>query len=121
MSDYPKDADGESLQRVADDGSDMTAPMDIDFFIATPNEASSNQVAEAASKIGFATEIVFDDEDEEWTVYCTRFMVATHDGVIAVQQELDELAKPFGGTTDGWGTFGNNEDFEDEDGDDDEE
>ena len=34
-------------------------------------------------------------------------VVATYEGVIAAQEELDELSAPVGGKSDGWGTFGN--------------
>ena len=34
-------------------------------------------------------------------------MLATYEGVISSQSELDELAAPIGGVADGWGTFGN--------------
>jgi regulator of RNase E activity RraB len=34
-------------------------------------------------------------------------MLATYDGVIAVQKELAEISEEFGGRPDGWGTFGN--------------
>lgn len=34
-------------------------------------------------------------------------MLATYEAVIAIQSELAEIANPFGGIPDGWGTFGN--------------
>jgi hypothetical protein len=34
-------------------------------------------------------------------------MLATYDGVIAVQRELAEISVELGGYPDGWGTFGN--------------
>jgi hypothetical protein len=37
-------------------------------------------------------------------------MLASYDGVIAIQAELAGLAKPFKGHPDGWGSFGNNTD-----------
>ena len=38
-TDYPNDADGDVLRRVAAGGADMSKPMDIDFFIVASDEA----------------------------------------------------------------------------------
>jgi hypothetical protein len=34
-------------------------------------------------------------------------MLLDYDSVIAAQAELDRVSGPFGGYSDGWGTFGN--------------
>jgi len=36
-------------------------------------------------------------------------MLATYEGVIVVQSELNKILQPYGGHCDGWGTFGNTE------------
>jgi regulator of RNase E activity RraB len=105
--DYPQDDDGDALRRVAACGNDMSKSMDIDFQIAVENEAAAKKVAEAASAIGYRVGISFDEEDEAWTVDCTKLMLATYDSVMSAQKELDALAEPMGGFCDGWGTFGN--------------
>jgi hypothetical protein len=105
--DYPNDADGDALRRVAACGNDMSRPMDIDYFVVPPDPSSGRAIAEAASRAGYRTELVEDDEDGSLTCYCTKRMLATYEGVIQAQQELDELSGPLGGCTDGWGTFGN--------------
>jgi regulator of RNase E activity RraB len=106
---YPPDEDGDALRRLAAGGNDMARPMEIDFSIAVPDEPAAQRVAEAAVGRGFRVEVYFDEEDGSWSVYCTRRMLATHAGVVAVQQELEALCAPLGGTCDGWGTFGNAE------------
>src|SRR5215831_15775762 len=105
--DYPNDADGDALRRVARDGSDMTRAMDIDFAVAVPDESSALAVARLAEGMGYRLSVVRDDESGSWTCYCTRSMVPTYAAVIAAQAELDRLAGPVGGASDGWGTFGN--------------
>lgn len=107
MSKYPNDADGDALRRVAEDGSDMSRPMSIDFMVAVPDEPSGQAVAQRAQESGFATSVSGDEESGEWTCYCTRVMHATYEGVTAAQAQLDQLAKPSRGYCDGWGTFGN--------------
>jgi hypothetical protein len=104
---YPDDADGDALRRVASDGNDMSRPMDIDFAVAVPDESAAQRVAEVVAGHGYTPQVCEDDEDESWTVLCTRRMLATYEGVLAAQRELDELSRPLDGFSDGWGTFGN--------------
>jgi hypothetical protein len=56
---------------------------------------------------GYCTEVVHDEEDDPWDCYCTKTMLPTYDGVVGAERELDELSRPFGGHSDGWGTSGN--------------
>lgn len=107
--DYPNDADGDALKRVADGGSDMSKPMDIDFTVAVPSEAIGRQLAVVAERCGYRPRLDQDEEDGSWSVYCTRKMLASYQGIAAAQAELDELSRPLGGYSDGWGTFGNKE------------
>ncbi len=87
----------------------MSKPMDIDFAVAVPDEPSARRVAQVVAGHGYAPKPAYDDEDDAWTVYCTKWMLATYEGVVAAQAELDGLSKPFGGFSDGWGTFGNSD------------
>ena len=80
--DFPNDADGDALRRVAADGSDLSRPVSIDFTVAVPDSGAGLEVAVRAGALGYQT---------------------------AAQQELDELARSHGGRADGWGTFGNRE------------
>jgi hypothetical protein len=105
--DYPDDADGGALRGLASGGSDMSRPMEIDFTIAVPDERAARNVAAAVVKRGYAADVFFDDEDNAWTCTCTKTMLATYEGVVAAQRELADVCAPFGGTCDGWGSFGN--------------
>lgn len=111
---YPNDADGDALRGVASAGNDMSKPMDFDFQIAAPDEATANLVAEQAKKLGFRTSVYCDDEEADledaedlWTCECTKSMIPTYEAVVAAQVQLDALAKPLDACVDGWGTFGN--------------
>ena len=88
----------------------MTRPMDIDFFVSVPDRQAGEAVARLATGLGYRTEVVHDEEDRTWDCYCTKAMVATYDGVVEAQRELDELSRAFGGLSDGWGTFGDSAD-----------
>jgi hypothetical protein len=107
MEDLPNDPDGEALRRLAGLGHDLSRAMLIDFFIAVPSEQAGLAVAQAAEGHGYMASVEFDDEDQEWTCYCSCEMVPTYPGLIAAQSELEQLASPHGGHPDGWGTSGN--------------
>lgn len=123
------DIDAEVLQMIAADGHDMSSPMDVEFHVAAPTEDAAKEIAAAAGQKGYETEISFDDgsddpdlEDEvtePWTCTCLKTMLLEHAAILGAQAELDEIARPLGGYSDGWGTFGNAEvdddEFEDED------
>jgi regulator of RNase E activity RraB len=107
-SDYPNDSDGDALRRVERDGSDMSKPMSIDYQLAMPDAKSSEAVAKLARELGYHVAIYDSPECSlPLTCQCSTRMLATYDGVLAVQAELNALSKPFGGFVDGWGTFGN--------------
>lgn len=105
--DYPNDSDGDSLRRVRDGGSDMSAPMTIDFSVSVPNESAARAVAEIVEESGFDPSISDNEGRGSWSVYCSMTMLATYESVTAVKAQLNELAKPLGGVCDGWATFGN--------------
>jgi regulator of RNase E activity RraB len=104
---FPDDADGEALRRVASTGADMSRPVSIDYFVSVPDREAGEAVARLATRLGYRVEVVHDAEDDAWECYCSKAMLPTYDGVVAAQRELDELSRPFGGQSDGWGTSGN--------------
>jgi len=109
MLQFPADADGDALRRVAEGGSDMSKPMTVEFAVAVADEPSGQAIAEreAAAAAGFTTSLTFDDQSDEGTCYCSAEMLATYDDLIRVQQELRQLASSDGGDVDGWQTAGN--------------
>jgi hypothetical protein len=107
MEDLPDDPDGHALRRLIEPGHDLSRPMLIDFFVAVPSERAGRAVAGAAQEHGYKVSVEYDDEDGEWTCYCSCEMVPTYPGLIAAQSHLERIAAPHGGHTDGWGTHGN--------------
>jgi len=105
--DFPSDADGDSLRRVVESGSDLSRPMSIDFTIEAPDEHAARKIAELVSAQGFDPSIGDNEGRSSWSVYCSIFMLATYDGVVAAQAQLTEIASAHGGRCEGWGTFGN--------------
>ncbi|MDI1447027.1 ribonuclease E inhibitor RraB [Polyangium sp. 6x1] len=105
MMDYPNDADGAALRRIAT-RCDMSKPMDIEFVVSVPDQAAGAELAHLVTKHGYTPSLEFEEEAKEWICYCTKRMVPTYEAVVAAQQELDELGAQVGGYSDGWGTFG---------------
>lgn len=107
---YPDDSDGDALRRVAADGSDMDSPMIIDFPVVVPSKPQAEEFASTARGRGFETRLWKHHDDAEWDVICALKMTPTYDEILRIQDDLDRLAKPFEGYSDGWGTFGNKPD-----------
>ena len=107
MDTYPNDADGDALRRIAENGTDMTKPISIDFAVSIPDQSAGESLASKAEKLGFSTDLWQDSDSGDWTCYCSKTMLATYEGVVSTQAKLDELAAPLGGFSDGWGTYGN--------------
>jgi hypothetical protein len=105
---FPDDPDGDALFQVAQLGSDLSQPMEIDFIVTVPDEASGKTIARAARAAGYATEVATDDEGD-WICYCSKEMIASYEAVVVAQEELRQLAAPYGGEPDGWETVGNAE------------
>lgn len=118
MIQYPNDADGNALARIAADGIDMSKPLLIEFAIDAPNEAAANAIAKTLNDKNYKTDIYYDegelDDDVEpdsdefgpsWTVYANVEMVPEYKRIIEIQETLDAYAKQHGGTADGWGTL----------------
>jgi hypothetical protein len=108
MPDYPNDADGDALRRVAADGNDMSAPMVMDFPVVLPAETPARQFASVAAARGYRVHVWKHDDDPGWDVICSIDMVPTHADVVRIQRELTEWAGPYRGYCDSWGTSGNN-------------
>src|ERR1700752_5259850 len=108
---FPDDADGDALRRVAGGGSDLSKPMEIDFTIDVPDERAGETIASRPEGLGYKVGVVHDageagveNDPPSWTCYCTKRMLATYEGVVAAQAELEAISSPLGGHCDGWGT-----------------
>lgn len=103
--DYPDDADGDALRRVAATGVDMSRPMEIEFIVAVPGRVTGEAIARLVARAGFRPELIHDEEDDAWDCYCRTTMLPTYGQITAAQRRLDGLIRPFGCYCDGWGTL----------------
>src|SRR5882724_10853540 len=99
---FPDDADGDALRRFVDNGSDLAKPMSIGFQVAVPDENAAKGLAGIAYKLGYRVCVYASPECSlPWTCECSARMLASYDGVIAIQKELSDIATPFCGKPDG--------------------
>jgi hypothetical protein len=104
----PDDANGDAIRKLISTGNDLDRPMYVDFQVAVPTEEAGNNLAKAAKKLGYKTKVYASNGCElPWTCECSTRMLATYQCIVAFEQELGELASPYGGFPDGWGSFGN--------------
>jgi hypothetical protein len=86
-----------TLRRYRAEGSDLSRPMEIDFFVAVPNKEAAESVAQHARSLGFKTNMEPTAAKGEWTCYCTKTLVPSFDNVRAIEHELDAIARTRGG------------------------
>jgi hypothetical protein len=118
--DFPSDLDGDGLRRLAALGHNLSLPMDLEFHVAIPDESSAMKVAMEAARLGYLTDIWQDHEDHWsdpgavsslcWRCRCTKRLVPDYPAIVAIQEELDRIARPLGGYSDGWDSVGNDGD-----------
>ncbi len=119
-SDYPNDADGDALREIAAHGVDVSQAQLIEFAVAAPDEAAANNIQAALGEHGYQAHVDFDEgepddngeidpDDPEfgaaWTVYVGISMLPTYDEIMRIQADLDRIANPHGGRSDGWGVM----------------
>jgi regulator of RNase E activity RraB len=86
------------------DGSDLGPPRTVDFSHVFADQDSANRFSADAGQIGFLTTITEVVEwDTPWDVKASKNMVPTVENITATEEQLDHLARKYGGRVDGWG------------------
>jgi hypothetical protein len=110
---FPNDADGQALARIAASGMDLSQPTIVEFAIASTEE-SSCKIVESLSRSGFSSEVYYDegepdyDENDDpefgpsWTVYVPVNCIPSYENIVSIQAKLDSIAQKLGGKVDGW-------------------
>lgn len=84
--------------------------MAIEFSIEVSGVERARSLAERFAALGYSPRIFEDDETDSVSIYCAKTMLATYEGVVAAQSELNELCVPLKAVCDGWITAGNRQD-----------
>jgi len=103
----PNDADGDAIRRVVRDGADLTLPMAVDFAVAFASQDKAIAFQQLLAGSDFEALLEAEEDGVSWTCYCKKHMLLRYETVVQIQRELSILARPLGGSVDGWGTFGN--------------
>ena len=101
----PNDADGAALQSLYKDGLNFKKPQSVEFFVAVPDQATGEKLSLVLKGEGFNCFLEQDDETEEWACSCSKRMLLNYNELTKIQKQLDNLSKPHGGYSDGWGVF----------------
>ncbi|WHY83941.1 ribonuclease E inhibitor RraB [Neobacillus novalis] len=102
---FPNDADGDALRSLYKDGVDFKKPQSVDFFVAVPDQVTGKKLSQVLKEEGFNCFVEEDDETEEWACCCSKRMQLNYNELIKIQTKLDNLSKPHGGYSDGWGVL----------------
>ncbi len=110
--------DRDAIARLVKVGVDVTQVQNIEFHIAAPESNAANLINEALRSKG-VNSIIYHDEGEpdengiidpndgefgpSWTVTATIPVVPSLPELLRLQSELNAIAQPFGGYSDGWG------------------
>jgi hypothetical protein len=102
---FPNDADGEALRSLYKDGLNFKKPQSVEFFVAVPNQATGEKLLPVLKGAGFNGFLEQDDETDEWVCCFSKRMLLNYSELMKIQKQLDQLSKPHGGYSDGWGVF----------------
>lgn len=102
---FPDDANGEALKSLYKEGLDFRKSHSVEFFIAVPDKKSGELLTDVLKTEGFNCFLEQDDETDEWSCCTSKNMLLDYDNIVEIQNKLDQLSKPHGGFSDGWGVF----------------
>ncbi len=103
---FPNDADGGALKTLYELGTDFNKPHVVEFCIAVPDKKIGEKITKLVEKYGFNCSLDYSNQYNDWTCTCSKSMMLVYEDLIKVQALLDEISKPYGGYSDGWGVWG---------------
>lgn len=97
--------DAKTIKALAEAGSDLTKPHDIDHWIYFRDEAGAHAAAKELVAAGFTVESLSKEpDDSEWRLLARKTMVPYLKDVERQSAFLEELARRNRGDYDGWET-----------------
>lgn len=106
-TDFPDDADGQAIRRIAEAGSDLTKPMDVDIQIMASRKNDANNAELRLLSNDFSVRKYFHEDTQDWDVVGTKSLVLTYTDIIRLQQEVANFLSGLDCVVDGWGSSGN--------------
>ncbi len=101
---HSTDTNGELLRLMQEQGDDLSAPRDIDFYVIFESRAQADAFALAASTaLGLPAQVTPYEKTDKWQTALTRHMPPEHALLNSLEQQISGLARQHGGEADGWG------------------
>ena len=108
MSSIPDDDTGAAIKRWEVEGSDLTKPMTIDFFVAVSSKDVGTNFSQQNELRDFKTDVEYDNESGTWTCYCSKTMIPDYKEIVEIERMLSSVASRVGGCfLDGFASYGN--------------
>lgn len=98
------DQDQKILDHLKERGSDLTIPHEIEFYVYFPTEQAAQTASPEITKKGFRVHILADPSGNRWLCLSLKEFIPELEAIKIIQKKFDDLAKPYGGKCDGWGT-----------------
>jgi len=99
----PDDPDGRVLQQLVAAGADLTQPHNVDFLLYLPNQDKATKACDTLKTEGYLGK-VRSAGAEEWQCLATKSFVPSHEEIVAAGRRMEDLARLYGGSYNGWGT-----------------
>lgn len=98
------DTNSELLQLMQEQGDDLAAPRDIDFFVIFETRAQAEAFAQAAATaLAVPARLSPYEKTDKWQAVLTRHMAPDHAQLNHLERQIAGLARLHGGDADGWG------------------
>lgn len=100
----------EALLQYAHNGSDLTKPMTIDFFIASDKQIDEQKINQEIKRESIETDKYtqeFDEESNSWTCYISITLIPNLNAVWSLEHKMERIARLCGARYDGFGSYGN--------------
>ena len=85
-------------------GSDLEKPHAVEFYVYLPTRALADKLSKKIQKEDFQVHVLSDPSGARWLCLPIKNIVPNAKALTSIQKHFNDLAQPFGGKCDGWGT-----------------
>ena len=96
--------DERMLFHLKNQGSDLSKPHEIEFFLYLPSQFAAEEVALHIRGCGFAVEVKEPSDGMGWLCFATKTMIPKLSDLHEIRRDFNSLTASWGGDYDGWGT-----------------
>lgn len=96
------DADRQTISQLKAQGSDVTKPTDVIFYLYFHTQAEAEALRPEIAKMGFTVDVHSVDNPSAWAVVANKTMTPSEAGIIDMSHQFTALATAHSGIYDGW-------------------